>query len=66
MTGSTTLTFVAPSTQYIAIAIVDDAILEGTESLSVSLSNPQPAGVVLNQSSLTINIVDNDERGESL
>lgn len=44
----------------ITIKVLDDAIVEGNETLFVTLSNPQGGASIVGQSSITINIIDNE------
>ena len=44
-----------------SVGIVDDDMIESTESFTIVLSNPQPAGqVVVGIEALTVTISDND------
>ena len=42
--------------------IMQDTTIEPTESFSIVLSNPQPAGVLLGISTVTVYIIDDDIR----
>jgi Calx-beta domain-containing protein/VCBS repeat protein len=61
-TAGGTLSFAAgESSKTMVLSIIDDAFVEGNETLTISLSKPTGAGVVLgSSSSATITIVDND------
>jgi uncharacterized repeat protein (TIGR01451 family) len=61
-TAGGTLRFAAgESSKTIVISIIDDAFVEGNETLTISLSNPTGAGLFLGSpSSATITVVDND------
>jgi glucose/arabinose dehydrogenase len=49
------------SSKTIKVSIIDDAFVEGNETLTIGLSNPTGAGVMLGSpSSASITIVDND------
>lgn len=59
---NSTVIFYSSGVHEIVVDILDDEILETTEQVVVTLSNPQPDIVEFNQSSITISIVDNDIR----
>ena len=54
------LTFdVAPSSQTVTIPILEDNIVEGSETIIVTLTSADPASI-LNPSSASVTIEDND------
>ncbi len=61
-TSSATLTFPAGSSapQQISAMIIDDAIVEGDETIIIELINPTNGAVIGNISTSTVTIVDND------
>ena len=60
------LKFSSNETSFVPVGILDDGTIEPTESFTVVLSNPQPAGgVELGISVFTVTISDDDLR-ESL
>ena len=62
-TGLAVLVFDSSGTGTVLVGILDDDVIESTESLTVVLSNPQPfPGVVLGTSVFTITITDDDPR----
>ena len=62
-TSSRTLTVEPGVTEiYNTLNIVDDEAIESTESLTISLTNPQPPDAVLSLGSITIIIINNDFR----
>ena len=56
---SSDLTFDAPSPQTVTISILEDNIVEGSETIIVTLTSGDPAAI-LNPSSASISIEDND------
>ena len=58
----TTVTFPAGSsaTQAVTLAIIDDAMVEPTETIILSLQNPSNSAIINPNTSQTINITDND------
>jgi hypothetical protein len=58
----TTITFPANSTanQTISIPVIDDALVEGTEVIQFTLSNPTNGAIIGSISMFTENITDND------
>ncbi len=61
-----TLHFAAnEASKTISIPIVDDAYLEGTENLSISLSNPSGSAVLGTNKTAPIQITDNDSAGQA-
>ena len=65
-TGLYQLDFPSNGTVFVLVGILDDGTIEPTESFTVVLSNPQPAGgVELGISVFTVTISDDDLR-ESL
>ena len=62
-TSSQTITF-DPGEKYIRniVNIVNDEAIESTESLTISLTNPQPPDAVLSLGSTTIIIINDDFR----
>ena len=62
-TSSRTLTVEPGVTEiYNTLNIVNDEAIESTESLTISLTNPQPPDAVLSLGSITIIIINNDFR----
>ena len=61
-TGLSTLTFNESGTQNILVNIVNDSVIENSEFFTIILSNPQPDDVMLDPDTISITIVDNDER----
>ena len=62
-TSSRTLTVEPGVTEiYNTLNIVDDEAIESTESLTISLTNPQPPDAVLSLGSITIIIINDDFR----
>ena len=62
-TGSSELVFTSNETMSVLVSIADDDIIEETESFTIVLSNPQPAGgVVLGIDTFTVTIIDQDFR----
>ena len=60
-TGISNLTFSGSGTQVFPVSIVDDDEVEGVESFTITLRNPQPdGGVVLNPDRMIITIRDYD------
>jgi hypothetical protein len=60
-TGLSALVFNETGTQNILVNIVNDSVIEDSESFTIILSNPQPDNVVLDPDIIIIIIVDNDE-----
>ena len=61
--GLSALTFTGSGTQNILVAIVDNNIIEDSESFTVILTNPQPDNnVVFDPDTIMITIIDDDER----
>ena len=61
--GLSELVFSSNETMSVSVSIVDDDIIEGTESFTIVLSNPRPAGrVVLGIDTFTVTIIDQDLR----
>ena len=60
--GLSALTFNGSGTQNILVAIVDNNIIEDSESFTVILTNPQPDNVVFDPDTIMITIIDDDER----
>ena len=48
------------NTQSVSIKIVDDSLVEGTESFAVSGNVTAPASFVFGGDTVTVNILDND------
>ena len=61
-TGLSALTFNESGTQNILVNIVNDSVIEDSESFTIILSNPQPDNVVLDPDTISITIMDDDER----
>ena len=59
-TAPLTQIFTSEGTWELVFSIVNDSIIEGTESFTVSLTNPQPPDAVLALDSSTIFILDNN------
>ena len=56
---SSDLTFDAPSSQTVTIPILEDNIVEGSETIIVTLTSTDPAAI-LNPQSASVTIEDND------
>ena len=52
--------------QVLAINILDDQLLEGTESFVISGHVTAPASFVPGRDTVTVNILDNDDKSELL
>ena len=62
-TNMSHLDFTSDGTMFVLVSIVDDNIIEDTESFSIVLSNPQPADrVVLGNHTIMVTIADLDLR----
>ena len=61
---SGTLSFASGvTTQTINVSTIEDSAVESTETLTMTLSNPQPSGVTISTSSAAGAILDNDTAG---
>ena len=61
--GSHTLKFISSKTwENIVISIVNDTVIEGTESLIISLTDPQPPDAIHTAGTTTIIITNDDFR----